>query len=110
MFILNPESFHDSDFGNILEFIDYWGSHYEAADQNDDYLANLNIGQDLTKQNIEWLIGWKLPRPNEQLVNRARVNIDNFNKFRIGELEEKEFIEIATRIYTTGHVLSLIHI
>lgn len=132
MFILNVKQFEEFDLYKAKQFVDYWSNKY----QNDsvkafnsteviDYVEELNLGSNLSEQNIKRLLRWKDPRrltekilsgPDEGKDNKKVLkvieNIDWFNKFRQGKIGEEEF-KIKTKvIFPNGFVwqIFLFHI
>lgn len=132
MFILNVKQFEEFDLYRAKQFVDYWSNKC----QNDsvkafnsteviDYVEELNLGSNLSEQNIKRLLRWKDPRrltekilsgPDEGKDNKKVLkvieNIDWFNKFRQGKIGEEEF-KIKTKvIFPNGFVwqIFLFHI
>lgn len=132
MFILNVKQFEEFDLYKAKQFVDYWSNKY----QNDsvkafnsteviDYVEELNLGSNLSEQNIKRLLRWKDPRrltekilsgPDEGKDNKKVLkvieNIYWFNKFRQGKIGEEEF-KIKTKvIFPNGFVwqIFLFHI
>ena len=60
MFTLNRHDFCGADTNRLVEFVECWERYYGGND--DEYLAALNLGSNLTKKHIARLLRWKDPR------------------------------------------------
>lgn len=132
MFILNVKQFGEFDLYKAKQFVDYWFNKYRNdtvkafnSTEDIDYIDELNLGSNLSEQNIKRLLRWKDPRrltekilsgPDEGKDNKKVLkvieNIDWFNKFRQGKIGEEEF-KIKTKvIFPNGFVwqIFLFHI
>src|SRR5436853_7927950 len=98
MFVLNLNGFRAVDTNRVTQFVECWERYYRGKDQ--EYLAELNLGNDLTEQNIARLLRWKDQRmlthpkkdgaPNLR-VTRVLERIDSMNCFRNGNLTAFDF-------------------
>ena len=132
MFILNIKQFEEFNLYKAKQFVDYWNNKYRndsvkvlISDEVIDYVEELNLGNNLSEQNIKRLLRWKDPirltekilsGPNEGKENKKVLkvieNIDYFNEFRQDKISEKEFKFITEKIFPTGFVwqIFLFHI
>jgi hypothetical protein len=132
MFILNVKQFGEFDLYRAKQFIDYWSNKYRNdsvksfnSDEVIDYVEELNLGSNLSEQNIKRLLRWKDPRLLTEKIlsgeNKGKDNkkvlkviekIDWVNKFRQGKIGEKEFKTITEKIFPSGFVwqIFLFHI
>ncbi len=93
------------DLARAEDFVNCWGSFYRykvkvfEGTQLIDYVTELNLGGDLTRQNLERLLRWKDPhRLTEEIVtgnnrgqrnekvDRAIKELPLLNRFRRGEI------------------------
>jgi len=131
MFILEYNQFNKFDISKSKEFIDFWSKyyHYKVKVQNKteiiDYLKELNLGKDLSEQNMKRLLRWKDPHLLSDIIfsgsNEGKFNervknvissIGDINKFRFGNINESTFLENAQKIFPDGFVwrIFLLHI
>jgi len=132
MFILNVKQFGEFDLYRAKQFVEYWIKKYrydtiKAFNSTEviDYIDELNLGSNLSEQNIKRLLRWKDPRrltekilsgDNEGKDNKKVLKviekIDWINKFRQGKIGEKEFKIITEKIFPSGFVwqIFLFHI
>ncbi len=117
MFILDKSKFGDLDLTNAEQFVNLWSHYYESnlTDENE-YLKELNINNDLTEENIKKLLRWKSPRwlaeknPN---VKKVIEEIESINDFRHNVTSEDEFLKIIRKkIFSDGLIypIFLFHI
>jgi hypothetical protein len=111
------------DLANAKEFVEFWGRFYSdnvtvfRTEQQIDYLSELNIGGDLTEENVRRLLRWKdkrmlteliLSGPNEGKPNKrvAKVldNLSTLNRFRNDELNEETMRHATEEIFESGIV------
>lgn len=122
MFILEPDKFGDCDISNLEEFVLFWEQFYNDDGQDQLYLNALNVGEDLTVENLIKLLRWKDPRflthplkkdgqPNPR-VERVLQHKQQINQFRHEQLTEDEFSEVTNGIFPSGIIwqLFLFHI
>jgi hypothetical protein len=115
MYLLNRDDFRAVDTNCLARFVESWERYYKGND--DEYLAELNLGNDLTEQNISRLLRWKDPRflthpkkagggpnPRVRCVLERTVSI---NRFRHGELTADDFGKITQGIFPTGIIWQL---
>ena len=126
MFILDESKFGDSDLTNAREFVEFWGKYYSYAvkifrsEDSISYINELNIGNDLSEQNVKRLLRWKDPRmlteeilsgPNKGKMNRRvkRVldRLRSLNDFRNGRIDENAFLRVAANIFPNGLIWSV---
>ena len=114
MFTLNRNDFRGADTNRLVEFVECWERYYGGDD--DEYLAALNLGNDLTKQQIARLLRWKDPRfltqrnkdgsPNQR-VERVLERTASINDFRNGRIDAHEFENITHSIFPNGIIWQL---
>ena len=114
MFTLNCNDFRGADTNRLVEFVECWERYYGGND--DEYLAALNLGNDLTKQNIASLLRWKDPRfltqrnkdgsPNGR-VERVLERTASINDFRNGRIDADDFETITRSIFPHGIIWQL---
>jgi len=132
MFILNTIQFGEFNLNRAKQFVEYWSKHYfydtiKAFDSDEiiDYINELNLGNNLTEQNIKRLLRWKDPRmltekilsgsnqgKENKKVNSVIEKRDCINKFRQGEISDNEFKIETEKIFQSGFVwhIFLFHI
>ena len=132
MFILDINQFEEFDLNRVKQFVNYWSKHYsydtiKAFDSNEviNYISELNLGNNLTEQNIKRLLRWKdhrmltekkLSNPNKGKDNKRVLSViektDSINKFRQSKINEKEFKTETEKIFPSGFVwqIFLFHI
>ena len=68
MFILSQNDFYVRDVDRLLPFVKCWECYYRDStklpnsDDEIDYFSELNLGDNLTEQNLIRLLRWKDPR------------------------------------------------
>lgn len=126
MFVLDKNKFGDSDLANAKEFIEFWSNyyHYEVkvfgSEDNISYLDELNLKNDLTKENVKRLLRWKDPHmltedilsgPNKGRKNdrvmRVLNKLKSLNHFRYGRIDENSFLKIVEDIFPYGLIWSV---
>ena len=132
MFILDIKQFEEFDLNSVKQFVNYWSKHYsydtiKAFDSDEviQYINELNLGNNLTEQNIKRLLRWKDPwmlteekisEPKKGKKNKKVLSViektDYINKFRQSKINEKEFKTETEMIFPSGLVwqIFLFHI
>lgn len=134
MFILNVNQFGEFDLTRAKQFVDYWSKQYsynsvKAFGSNEvkviDYIDELNLGNNLSEQNVKRLLRWKDPRmlteeilsgPNKGKKNKKVLKVikkrEQINKFRGGEICVNNFKNETEKIFPNGLVwpIFLFHI
>ena len=132
MFILNVKQFGKFDLTRAKQFVDYWRKKYSHdsvktfdGDEVIDYIDELNLGNNLSEQNVKRLLRWKDPRMlTEKILSGPRKGSENkkvlrviekreqINKFRQGEIGVNDFKNETERIFPNGFVwrIFLFHI
>ncbi|MEA1945509.1 MAG: hypothetical protein U9N07_09330 [Euryarchaeota archaeon] len=132
MFILNVKQFGEFDFTRAKQFVDYWSKQYsydsvKAFDSDEviDYIDELNLGNNLSEQNVKRLLRWKDHRMlTEKILSGPRKGSENkkvlkviekreqINKFRRGEIGVNDFKNETEKIFPNGFVwrIFLFHI
>lgn len=119
MFVLNRDLFHDVDFDRTSQFVECWERYY--GDEDHEYLASLNIGSDLTEENVVRLLRWRdsrrLTHPNKDgepnpRVTRVLEQLGTLNAFRNGTISADDLQEVTGNIFPHGIIwqLFLFHI
>jgi hypothetical protein len=114
MYVLNRNDFRAADTNSVARFVECWERYYRGDDH--EYFADLNLGNDLTEQNIARLLRWKDPRflthpkkgrePNPH-VSRVLAETASINRFRNGDLAVDDFAGITQKIFPTGIIWRL---
>jgi predicted RNase H-like HicB family nuclease len=119
----------------LRDFVDYWSQFYQYSVRHADspgridYYQELNIRDsllcDLTEENIQRLLRWKYPHTLTHVilndldqgkknlrVTRVLNRLDDINRFRRGEITEREIRDVADSIFSRGVVFRafLLHI
>jgi len=128
-----PNLHHIAEFNiaNAREFVGYWSHFYRYnitvpdTKEQIDYLSELNIGNDLTEENVRRLLRWKDPQrlthpiqsgPNASQDNRHVVKVlaalGQLNRFRNEQSTENEMKDITAQIFPNGMIwqIFLLHI
>jgi hypothetical protein len=121
------------ELAQAAKFVDFWSDFYRestkisGSDELIDYLAELNIGNELTQENIRRLLRWKdrtnlsdpiktkgpeskaIPNPK---VTRVIENLPAINEFRMDQRTESEMWSFTEGIFPSGFVwrVFLLHI
>lgn len=115
MYLLKTNAFRAVDTNGVAEFVECWERYY--GDDDSEYFNDLNIGNDLTEQNIIRLLRWKDPwrlthprkgdgKPNP-FVMRVLEQIAELNRFRNGNLTADGFRGITQKIFPNGIIWQL---
>ena len=118
MFILNPDEFEDFNLELAGEFIDFWSQYYKnevkefGGDGMIRYPDELNIGNELTTQNVKKLLRWKDHRFLTEIkisgsdkgkenprVTKVIRHLDDINDFRLGNTDEDGFQKVTMEIF-----------
>ena len=132
MFILNVKQFGEFDLTMARQFVEYWSKQYPYdsakvfdSDEVIDYIDELNLGDNLSEQNVKRLLRWKDPRMlTEKILSGSRKGNENkkvlkviekreqINKFRRSEIGVDDFKNETERIFPNGFVwrIFLFHI
>ena len=117
MFILRQDQFNDDDLQNAGQFVDFWSKFY-SEEKMKEYKEELNLGSELTDQDIKQWLRWKDPqrlsntdKENEYVARVIKIR-DSINGFRSGKMSEDKFKEEAFCIFPSGLVwpIFLFHI
>ena len=110
VFILDPEKIVSFNVDEAAVFIKCWARFYNYDVKNFgtlvsiDYLRELNLGNELSAENVTRLLRWKDPRMLSKVIqsgtNKGKINprvkrvidqIHNINSFRFREISENDF-------------------
>jgi len=115
MYVLNRDAFRGVDTNRVVRFVECWERYYKSCDH--EYFTELNIGNDLTEENISRLLRWKDPRmlthprkadgESNPRVTRVLEQIVSLNAFRKGTVSTDEFQEITQSIFPNGIIWQL---
>lgn len=119
MYTLNIKSFGIVNKNKIVQFIEFWERYYQdnvklQTGAKINYIDELNIGSDLSEQNIISLLRWKDPRmlthpkvssknDNPHVISVLR-KIGQINMYRRGILPENKFYKITQDIFPAGFI------
>lgn len=119
------------DLSKASEFVEFWSRFYDyratvlGSEQEIDYFSELNVGDDLTAENVRRLLRWKdeqmlseriLSGPNQgqenPRVTRVLANLSAINKFRNDQSANGELLQTLVGIFPNGVVWGafLLHI
>lgn len=131
MFYLDPREFRGGDRTRLVPFVECWERYYRgtvtvapANAQPIDYFAELNVGAELTRQNVTRLLRWKDPRllthPKRNSTGNKRNlrvvgvlnQLEAINSFRRGDMNRVDFTDVVHGTFRQGIVwqLFLFHI
>jgi hypothetical protein len=119
MFTFNTTKIVAFDLRTAGKFVDFWSNFYNEttkifeSDKKISYFDELNLGNELTKENVKRLLRWKDPvrltekigtkKTQNEKVKRVLENRENINKFRDREINEEKFGKIIKdHIFNTG--------
>ena len=124
MYVLNRHKFAVADIRGLEKFVVCWERFYRDNVQlpNSDipinYLDELNLHGDLSKQNIIRLLRWKDPRflthPKQPKTGRIEPNsrvrqvldrISVINRFRNGKITKKDFSKVTEDLFPSGSII-----
>jgi hypothetical protein len=127
MYTLNSVDIAKFDATKAVSFVEFWSQFFED-DSKDvdgtkiDYFKELNVGSDLSTENVRKLLRWKDPRllthPNKVTgldnpdVVKVLAKIDALNQFRNDQITESDIRRTADEIFRDGIVWKafLLHI
>ena len=119
------------DLAKASEFVEFWSQFYNyrvtvfGSKQEIDYFSELNIGNDLTAENVRRLLRWKdemllseriLSGPNKgqenPRVTRVLANLNTINEFRKDQSTNSDLLQTLAGIFPNGVVWGafLLHI
>lgn len=119
MFILDKSKFADSDPANAKEFVEFWSNYYKYKEDDESrYIKELNLNNDLTKENVKILLSWKDPlrlaekiggekRDNDKVL-RVLNKLEDINNFRNGKISENNFENKLTNdVFPNGFIWNI---
>ncbi len=135
MYLFQRSDFRIVDTTQVVQFVECWERYYRGDIRLSDsekvinYFIELNLGHDLTEQNLIRLLRWKDQRmlthpkkpkdtsvgapdePNPRVM-RVLEEIKSINGFRKGDVTELDFKKVTKRVFRSGIVwqLFLFHI
>lgn len=119
------------DLTKASEFVEFWNQFYDyratvlGSEQEIDYFAELNTGNDLTAENVRRLLRWKdeqmlteriLSGPHQGQENpritRVLANLSTINEFRKDQRGNSDLMQTLAGIFPNGVVWGafLLHI
>jgi hypothetical protein len=132
MYTISLSDIAKFDLADAPCFVDFWNQFYEegaptvlGTQERIDYFAELNLGSNLTEENVRRLLRWKDPHqlthrilsgPNEGRDNprvvKVLADLTAINRFRNGQSTEEEMRRKAEQIFQSGIVFRafLLHI
>ncbi|MCH7728701.1 MAG: hypothetical protein IH991_19785 [Planctomycetes bacterium] len=115
MYVLNRDEFRLVDKNRVVPFVECWEKYYDYESYDERvYFEELNLGKDLTEQNVVRLLRWKDPRmlthpkksdgkPNTRVVG-VLEQLAGINGFRNSTLTAEEFQRITEQIFRSGFI------
>ena len=126
MFVLSPSGIESFDVSGVRRFVDFWSQFYKyevkvlGGGTTIDYFSELNLGSDLTEQNVRRLLRWKDPRrltdprlhgtqagEHNDSVARVLEKLEDINKFRCDLISEEKMREIVTDLFPKGIIFQV---
>lgn len=119
MFVLDTKKFTDFDLAKAEEFVGFWANYYSSKtkihESNEviSYIKELNLRNELTRENVARLLRWKDPRmltgkthKSLVMVNRVLDKLEDINRFRFrkDKIGEEKFLENVKAIFPTGFI------
>jgi len=107
------------DVADARAFVDFW--NFISTEDHSIYFKELNVGNDLTEDNVRGLLRWKDSRwaaerlkngaPNPKVV-RVLKSLSVINQFRNDQITEDEMRRTADQVFPSGAVWKffLLHI
>jgi len=111
------------DLAKASEFVEFWCQFYDdrvtvlGSKQEIDYFSELNIGNELTEENVRRLLRWKdrqrlseriLSGPNEghenPRVTKVLANLSTINEFRKDQSTNSDLLQTLAGIFPNGVV------
>lgn len=119
--MLNPKEFAEFKIERAREFINIWRRYYhyevKTCDGKDliDYITELNLGSNLTSQNVKRLLRWKDParltenkmsggnigKKNDKVI-RVIERLEAINDFRFNHMDQDDFLKLIHKIFRSG--------
>jgi hypothetical protein len=132
MYTLNRKEFSNFDLQSVGKFVEFWRQFYKydikipETTVSIDYASELNMGADLTEQNLIRLLRWKDPRlltekilsgsekvKANEVVDKVKAELGAINDFRNGKLTYENFQKIVSNLFPEGKMIwpiFLVHI
>lgn len=126
MFILNGDQITSFNLQHATVFIDFWSQFYEYkvtilnSKKEINYFEELNLGDQLTPENLKRLLRWKDPKfltrkimsgpkkgHSNPRVDRVVDRLLEINKFRAGKLTEQQFMNITPPLFPNGVIWAI---
>ena len=64
------------------EFVDFWQQFYRSKIPDEVYQANLNMGSELSEENVSLLWRWKNERYGSPLIEPSQAILEHLKAFR----------------------------
>lgn len=81
------------------EFVGFWQQFYRSKIPDEVYQANLNLGSELSEENVSLLWKWKNERYGSPLIEPTQAILEHLNAFRrlehIDQTQEQNFWQKA---------------
>jgi hypothetical protein len=128
MYTLNLADVARFDLDKAQDFVEFWNRYYTDSttvfetEDKIDYFSELNIGNDLTEENLRRLLRWKDPhylthihsetREDNPKVAKALKQLAAINLFRNGGSAEEDMRKTAAQVFPTGFIwqVFLLHV
>ncbi len=83
------------------EFVEFWEGFYHSRIPDEVYQANLNLGGELTEENVSLLWRWKNERYGSPLIRPTQAILADINSFRkLGHVDQPEERKFWQRVVT----------
>ena len=123
MFVIRQAELRALDLSQASEFIEYWRQFYTdnvkvyGSQEQINYGKELNVGHDLTPQNLKRLLRWKDPQfLTEEIhggtadahlnpkVQKVLSELPSINAFRCNKLPDSEYRGVVSNLFPNGVV------
>jgi len=128
MYILNQPEIAQFNVTNAHRFVEFWSQFYDdsvtvfESKAKIDYFSELNVGNNLTEENVRRLLRWKDPhylthihsetRQDNPKAVKALNSLSAINQFRNDQSTEDHMRQTAAEVFPNGPVWQafLLHI
>ena len=119
MFVLDTKKCTDFDLAKAEEFVGFWANYYSSKtkihESNEviSYIKELNLRNELTRENVARLLRWKDPRMLTGKTHKSLVMVNhvldkleyiNLFRFRKDKIDEAKFLKNVKAIFPNGFI------